>query len=63
MPIEVATTQLDLRAASPQSAPRSSRPRGGTARLAQQFDTYVWCEKTRPLRPLLGAPAEGAPDV
>jgi erythromycin esterase-like protein len=33
------------------------------AHLSRQFDALVWFEETRPVVPLPGAPAEGAPDI
>jgi len=33
------------------------------AHLSRQFDAMVWFEETSAVRPLAGAPAEGAPDV
>ena len=33
------------------------------AHLSEQFDALVWFEETRPVTPLAGAPAEGAPDI
>jgi erythromycin esterase-like protein len=33
------------------------------AHLAHQFDAVVWFEETTPVKPLPGAPAEGAPDI
>jgi erythromycin esterase-like protein len=35
----------------------------GEAHLARQFDALVWFEQTRPVVPLPGAAAEGAPDI
>lgn len=33
------------------------------AHLGQQFDAMVWFEETTPVKPLAGAPPEGAPDI
>jgi erythromycin esterase-like protein len=33
------------------------------AHLSEQFDALVWFEETTPVRPLPGAPPEGAPDI
>ncbi len=33
------------------------------AHLSRQFDALVWFEQTNPVRPLPGAPPEGAPDI
>ncbi len=33
------------------------------AHLSRQFDALVWFEETSAVNPLLGAPAEGAPDI
>lgn len=33
------------------------------ARLARQFDAFVWFEETSPVHPLAGEPPEGAPDT
>lgn len=33
------------------------------ARLARQFDALVWFARTGAVRPLVGAPPEGEPDI